>query len=56
MDPELLAEQEFSLGIEVDQDLIEIVFDLPALQGAQFIAYGTFSDDMWGLKIHSGSL
>jgi len=56
MDPELFAEQEFSLGIEIDQYLLEIVFDLPALQGAQFITYVTFGDDMWGLKIHNGSL
>lgn len=53
---ELFAEQELSLGIEINQDFLKIVVNFPALKGAQWVLDGSFCDDMWSMVLHRGSL
>lgn len=56
VDLEPLPEQKFALGLQIDQDLFKVIYDLTTVQGTQLILGVPFGDDMWRTVLQSGSL
>lgn len=56
IDLEFPTEEQFPLGLQIDQDLFKIIEDFVPLELAQVILYSSFDDDMWRCVPQSGSL